>query len=347
MPQPQFGKVWDEMHPGEIYSEGGYEGGGEAMGPSYEIFQQRNSIRRILDEAGYTDMMLAKEESKRKKHIEKIIELTGAKIIGEEEYTRKADPEKANKWGKLPDMDKMMVSQVAQGQMQPEEYQQKKMEQDQKIRDAFIVLAQSEQAQFRKEGKKVPTTGGAVRDFIEGGETAIEFKPRTSIQRHISSGGGKGGRRAKRDLPKSNLQKELDTLTNQLKGHGGKIPETLNESREKVQVAVNLQMRDGGPGALDDNQAKIDADGIIKAQEALEKIVAEMENFPERAEEIAGDLTYYEPFLQDIPVKQYNKILELKEKFSFEEILKRLRLLTGKNPSVETSEEGKKEIYKK
>ena len=189
----------DEMMRGDIYAEEG----GLSMAPSYTIPQPRDEVKSILDESGYSDFMLQKESAKRKKHIEKIMDLTGgkAKIVGAEQYmtkegkARTGDPEKAKKWKSLPEMDKMMVSQVASGQKQPQEYRAEKQQQEQQVLDMLKVISSkmlTEGTARTPSGKITPEEVGAFGRGVPGAELIPKAPPPTT-QRYVG-GGGRGGR---------------------------------------------------------------------------------------------------------------------------------------------------------
>lgn len=183
------GPMFDEMGRGEIYAAEG----GLGMDPSYHIPQPRDEVRSILDDSGYTDMMRQKEEGKRQKHIEKIMELTGVKkVTGAEYYTRKADPEKAKRWKALPEMDKMMVSQVAEGRMQPQEYRDKKIQQEQQVLDTLKIITTKGLMEGTMKFKGKGITPEAIGEFTRGAGGEMVQKPKTT--RHITSGGGGRGR---------------------------------------------------------------------------------------------------------------------------------------------------------
>lgn len=203
MPNNNYrGPTFDEMRSGEIYAaggQGGYDPSAQGyMDPSYTIPQPRDEVSNILDESGYTDMMRQKEEGKRKKHIEKIMELTGVKkIAGAEQYTQKADPEKAKIWKTLPEQDKMMVSSVAEGKMQPQEFRDLKIQQSEQKKKQmldFLKIAAQEGGVLTGEGgKKIGTTARNVEQLLGGEDVAATFKGGTSTVRQYYSGGGGGG----------------------------------------------------------------------------------------------------------------------------------------------------------
>lgn len=203
----------DEMMRGDIYAEEG----GLDMAPSYTIPQPRDEVKSILDESGYSDFMLQKESAKRKKHIEKIMELTGgkAKIVGAEQFITKkgearvGDPEKAKRWKALPEMDKMMVSQVASGQKQPQEYHAEKQQQEQKILDMLQVMTTKglmDGTMKFPEGDITPERVGAMG----GGEPGARLRQKIKTTRQIYAGGGRGGRGAA--APSERLEKLSTSL---------------------------------------------------------------------------------------------------------------------------------------
>ena len=238
MPNNNYrGPTFDEMRSGEIYAaggQGGYDPSAQGyMDPSYTIPQPRDEVSNILDESGYTDMMRQKEEGKRKKHIEKIMELTGVKkIAGAEQYTQKADPEKAKIWKTLPEQDKMMVSSVAEGKMQPQEFRDLKIQQSEQKKKQmldFLKIAAQEGGVLTGEGgKKIGTTARNVEQLLGGEDVAATFKGGTStVRQYYSGGGGGGGRGGGAGAPSERLEK-LSTSLQQAN--------TIQKTRDKLLV---------------------------------------------------------------------------------------------------------------
>ena len=204
----------DEMMRGDIYAEEG----GLSMAPSYTIPQPRDEVKSILDESGYSDFMLQKESAKRKKHIEKIMDLTGgkAKIVGAEQYmtkegkARTGDPEKAKKWKSLPEMDKMMVSQVASGQKQPQEYRAEKQQQEQQVLDMLKVMSSKMLTEGTGRFKGKGITPEAVGEFARGEGGEMIQKPKTTRHITTATGGGRGRGAGAGDIKeRAQIQKEI------------------------------------------------------------------------------------------------------------------------------------------
>ena len=185
-----------EMQSGDIYAEGGN------MAPSYSVspYTKRPDAQSILKDTGFLDAMMQKEEQVRKEHLQKIKDITGVKEVeGEKDIMFPVNPEMAKKFESLPDAERLMIQSVASGKMKPEEYIQKKEEQDKQLLAAMQVIVSS-QAKDRhvltKDGKEVPKTAEGYRGAMTPGSgVAIDsYGNWPNIQRIE---GGKGGGRGK------------------------------------------------------------------------------------------------------------------------------------------------------
>lgn len=218
---------FDEMRKGDIYAAGGMGGYDPSaqgyMDPSYTISQPRDEVKSILEESGYLDMMMQKEAEKRKKHVEKIKNITGIKQIqGEEEFTRAADPERAKRWESQPQQDKMMIASVAEGKIQPQQYRSMKIQQEEQKKKQmvdFLKIAAQEGGVLRgKGGKRVGTTRRNVDELLGGEDVSAEFKGGSSTVRQYYSGGagGRGRGRGKGGGAPSTRQEKLTTSRQQV-----------------------------------------------------------------------------------------------------------------------------------
>ena len=185
-----------EMQSGDIYAEGGN------MAPSYSVspYTKRPDAQSILKDTGFLDAMMQKEEQVRKEHLQKIKDITGVKEVeGEKDIMFPVNPEMAKKFESLPDAERLMIQSVASGKMKPEEYIQKKEEQDKQLLAAMQVIVSS-QAKDRhvltKDGKEVPKTAEGYRGAMTPGSgVAIDSYGNWPQEYHTT--GGKGGGRGK------------------------------------------------------------------------------------------------------------------------------------------------------
>jgi len=277
-----------KMESGDIYAEGGN------MAPSYTVspYSTQGTAQDILKNTGFLDAMMQKEEQIRKQRLQQIKDITGVKEIqGEEKVMFPANPEMAKKFESLPDSEKMMIQEVASGKMRPEEYRQKKEEQDKQLLAAMQVIV-SQQTKDRhiltKEGREIPKTAEGYRGAMTPG-TGVAIEGEGPFPQGRSGGGGRsgssGGEEYNIETQTNVLVQERNTLLAERSKIGGtnpttgaKIPfnkDTKAQYQTYVQKIAALDLAEAIlPELKDTMKAK------KKAQDFLNMDVAEVPNGP-------------------------------------------------------------------
>lgn len=236
MAEPVFGDVFDELKRGEVYSAGGSTG----LDPSYQISQQRQSISKILDESGFADAMIFEEGEKRKKHIAKIKKLTGVQTVeGEGEFLRPGVKERAEKFNKSTPKEKLMLRQVSEGTMSPDQYYNQKQLDEQDLVETLKMFAKDPpSAQFSESGKPTATTPGVIKRFTSGDENvSVKAVPKVTEQRtRVIGGKGTDKDVGTRDKPTASLAQ-----ANSIQDTRDKLLQANPETGEKTPMTTANQ----------------------------------------------------------------------------------------------------------
>lgn len=196
---------WDQMMPGEIYSEGGSTG----MGPMYTVpeYNPMDPRQVVNRSTGYEANRLVEQAPQMQEHVEYLEQMSGqpqpevAARYGREMPMKQMASmiEGVDRYERMSDIDRMALDLMNAGRITPVEFYKIAKEDDRKREEAMLNWFQKGEIErlklSSKDGKPLPITGGNVSDMMSRyGEVQGGFgakSPTRSIQTIYSNTGGK------------------------------------------------------------------------------------------------------------------------------------------------------------
>jgi len=291
-PQLTEPPAFDQMMPGEIYAEGGAPGtdprtgaprytGPEYIVPDYDPKSPRDLIAR---ETGYEDYQTMQDQmaptSQRQQHVERLENMAGRAIPELQERYTYFDPERAQRFERMSDADKMAIAFVDAGLMKPKEWYAE-AKKDARMRDDATLKALEklpfDRATMSQGDEMVPTSGAAIADFMsQHGKTSAEFADpvtrqiitSTSQQSRTGGGGGGGGSgRMGAGTDAKEIEAQRDNLVSALTAATNTLSTLRSDSKNVGEAAIADQEKRVNHAQLT-HQLFAMANGTISATEA-------------------------------------------------------------------------------